>query len=154
MNTFHRGFLAAVGFLVLVGGTLLVEGWVWIADVSFGTAAARFDEAGILVTLTIWVVVTTGLGLLMLAAALRVSAGVRWAVGILLVAVVAPVGALLDFGTVGPQLDGTPYTQGDAWYSLIAVGMLPALIGLPFLVWAARGALGRADDLLPREQSR
>lgn len=154
MNAFQRGFLAAVGFLVLVGGTLLVEGWVWIVDVSFGTDAGRFDEGGILATLTVRVAVTIGLGLLLLAAALSVWEGVRWAVGILLVAIVAPVGALLDFGMVGPQFDGTPYTKGDAWHSLIAVGLLPALIGLACLAWAARSASGGADDLLPREQSR
>ena len=44
---------------------------------------------------------------------------------------------------VGPLLDGTRYTQADAWDSMIAVGMLPALMGLPFLVWAARSARRR-----------
>jgi hypothetical protein len=154
MNSLQRGFLAAVGFLVLVGGTLLAEGVVWIADVSFGTGGVRFDEGAILATLVLRVAVTTGFGLLMLAPALGVWKGMRWAVGILLLAVVAPVGSLMDFGMVGPQLDGTPYTQSDALYSLLAVGILPALIGLPFLLWAACSASGRAEDFLPREQSR
>jgi hypothetical protein len=143
-----------VGFIVLVAGTLLAEGVVWIADVSFGTNTGTFDEGPILATLAFWVALTTAFGLLMLAPALSVWAGVRWAAGILLIGVVAPIGALMDFGMVGPQLDGTPYTQSDAWHSLIAVGMLPVLLGAAFLVWAARRGLGSADDLLTREQSR
>ena len=71
----------------------------------------------------------------MLAAALEASVGVRVAASILLIAVVAPVGLLMDFGMVGPQLSGTLYTEGDAWYSAIAVGLLPALIGLAFFAW-------------------
>jgi hypothetical protein len=123
-----------VGFVVLVGGTPLVEGIMWIG-LSWGTDAARYAEAGILVGLAIRVGVVIGLGLLFLAAALDVSVGVRLAVSIVLIAVVAPVGLLMDFGMVGPQQSGTLYTEGDAWYSAIVVGLLPALIGLAFFAW-------------------
>ena len=134
MGAVARNSLAALGFLVLVCGTLLTEGLVWI-DLSFGTDAPRYHEGAILARLAIRVGVVIGIGLLLLAATLDVSVGARLAVSMLLFGVVAPVGLLMDFGMVGPQLSGTLYTEGDAWYSAIAVGLLPALIGLAFFAW-------------------
>ena len=135
MAAVARNSLAAVGFLLLVGGTLLAEGVMWV-DLSFGTDAAAYHEGGILVGLAIRVGVVIGVGLLMLAATLDVSVGARLAAGILLIAVVAPVGLLMDFAMVGPQLSGTLYTESDAWYSAIAVGLLPALVGLSLFLWS------------------
>jgi hypothetical protein len=132
---FARNFLAAVGFLVLVGGTLLAEGIMWVV-LSFGTDADAYRAGPIVAGLAIRVGIVLGIGLLLLGEALRVSVGVRVAASILLIAVVAPVGLLMDFGMVGPQDSGTRYTAGDAWYSALAVGLLPALIGLALLVWA------------------
>jgi hypothetical protein len=134
MEAFARNFFAAVGFLVLVGGTLLAEGIMWVG-LSFGTDADAYHEGPIVAGLAIRVGIVIGVGLLMLAAALEASVGVRVAASILLIAVVAPVGLLMDFGMVGPQLSGTLYTESDAWYSAIAVGLLSALIGLALPMW-------------------
>ena len=135
MATVARNSLAALGFLLLVGGTLLAECVTWV-DLSFGTDAAAYREGGILVGLGIRVGVVIGVGLLMLAATLDVSVGARLAASILLIAVVAPVGLLMDFEMVGPQLSGTLYTESDAWYSAIAVGLLPGLVGLSLFLWS------------------
>jgi hypothetical protein len=104
-----RNSLAALGFLLLAGGTLLAEGVMWV-DLSFGTDAATYHEGGILVGLAIRVGVVIGIGLLMLGPTLEVAVAARLAASILLISIVAPVGLLMDFEMVGPQLSGTVYT--------------------------------------------
>ena len=130
-------------------GAALVLGFLFIGVVAplvafLGTVFAN-SEGEVWAALLVYATIPLGIGLAILFGALRRSANVRIAVGVLLAGVLAPLGAVLSFAPVGSDLGSNfmepptwTYPLHDAFRTLIPATVVPAALGVVFILSGAR----------------